>query len=92
VLDRRLARLMLTVAPDSPWGLGCTVVPVPGGDLEFGHQGRLPGYRATLAARLGSGAGLVALTNGDGGADVLTALADRVRSAAPTSPDRAEAP
>ena len=66
---------MLTVAhPGSFYGLG-TVVDDTGSDLEFGHAGEVIGYRALSMTRVGSGSGLVVLTNGEAGKHVQTFLA-----------------
>ncbi|MBP2336774.1 amino acid adenylation domain-containing protein [Saccharothrix coeruleofusca] len=67
VLTRETAEQMLTVAhPGSLFGLGTSVDPT-GADLEYGHVGESPGYRAVTLSRLRAGSGLVVLTNSDSG-------------------------
>ncbi|MBD0843381.1 serine hydrolase domain-containing protein, partial [Streptomyces sp. TRM68416] len=84
LLSKESAELMLTPAADSLYGLG-TVVDVLGSDTEFGHGGTPVGYYGASLLRLGTGRGLVVLTNGESGEHVAKAVAARVRNAAGNS-------
>ncbi|WP_051450882.1 non-ribosomal peptide synthetase [Actinospica robiniae] len=79
VLTRELAAEMLTPHPGAHYGLG-TVVDDDGADLEYGHGGEMPGYRATVSALLRAGDGVVALTNGRSGREIARFLAARLRT------------
>ncbi|WP_190138512.1 serine hydrolase domain-containing protein, partial [Streptomyces longispororuber] len=74
LLREDTAAQLLAAAPDSLYGLG-TVVDVTGADTEFGHGGTPTGYHGVSLAALRSGTGLVVLTNGDGGEQVVKAVA-----------------
>ncbi|MEV0442079.1 amino acid adenylation domain-containing protein [Streptomyces spectabilis] len=75
LLPGPLAEQMLTEAfPGSFYGLG-TVVDSSLGDVEFGHGGQTPGFRALTSLRLRSGAGCVVMTNSDLGKEVHKAVA-----------------
>ncbi|WP_018350842.1 non-ribosomal peptide synthetase [Longispora albida] len=75
LLTQELARQMLTMGlPGSFYGFG-TVLDDGPGDLEFGHAGERPGYRAMTFTWLRGGDGLVALTNGENGKEVVQFLA-----------------
>ncbi|MFD9887229.1 amino acid adenylation domain-containing protein [Streptomyces alboflavus] len=79
LLTRPLARQMVTIwHPGSYYGLGC-VVDDSGGDHEFGHGGRTVGYRNGTFTQLGTGDGLVILTNGESGKHIQTFVADHTR-------------
>ncbi|GAA3849290.1 hypothetical protein GCM10022243_14080 [Saccharothrix violaceirubra] len=81
VLTRAIAERMLTVAHEgSLFGLGTSVDPT-GADLEFGHIGESPGYRAVTLTGITAGTGLVVLTNSDNGREAhkfVAAHADRL--------------
>jgi CubicO group peptidase (beta-lactamase class C family) len=89
LLDPALARLMLTADPASMYGLG-TVVDGTGAGLEYGHAGEPTGYRALTMSRLEDGLGIVVLTNGESGKQVLTQIVNTVRAAAPSTRDSQE--
>ncbi|WP_172383635.1 amino acid adenylation domain-containing protein [Streptomyces sp. MNP-20] len=75
LLPGPLADAMLTEAfPGSFYGLG-TVIDGSLGDVEFGHGGQTPGYRALTSLRLRSGTGCVVMTNSDLGKEVHKAVA-----------------
>ncbi|WP_433385384.1 non-ribosomal peptide synthase/polyketide synthase [Micromonospora sp. KLBMP9576] len=78
LLSRELAVAQLTTGAGGFFGLGCLVDRVDrptGARVEFTHRGRTAGYRALAAGRVPDGSGLVLLTNGDAGDDVLSLLA-----------------
>ncbi|WP_406453380.1 amino acid adenylation domain-containing protein [Streptomyces sp. NBC_01622] len=80
LLTRPLARQMVTIwHPGSYYGLG-SVIDDTGGDHEFGHGGRTVGYRNGTFTQLGTGDGLVILTNGESGKHIQTFVADRIRA------------
>ncbi|WP_447035926.1 amino acid adenylation domain-containing protein [Streptomyces sp. DSM 118878] len=80
LLTRPLARQMVMVwHPGSYYGLG-SVVDDSGGDHEFGHGGRTVGYRNGTFTQLGTGDGLVILTNGESGKHIQTFVADHIRA------------
>ncbi|HVQ91552.1 MAG TPA: amino acid adenylation domain-containing protein, partial [Mycobacteriales bacterium] len=89
LLDPALARLMLTADPTSMYGLGA-VVDGTGAGLEYGHAGEPTGYRALTMSRLADGLGIVVLTNGEAGKQVLTQIVNAVRAAAPSTRDSQE--
>ncbi|MFD0203601.1 MULTISPECIES: hypothetical protein [Saccharothrix] len=72
---------MLAVAhPGSLFGLATSIDPT-GSDLEYGHVGESPGYRAVTLSRAHAGTGLVVLTNSDNGREAhkfVAAHADRL--------------
>ncbi|MFD9359437.1 amino acid adenylation domain-containing protein [Streptomyces sp. NPDC060031] len=79
VLDPALADRMLTVVePGRFYGTG-SIVDTTGGDLEYGHTGRTSGFHALALSRLGSGTGVVVLTNADSGRAVLKQVLASVR-------------
>jgi len=79
LLDQDLARQMLTVGyPGSFYGLGSIVDDTNELDTGFGHGGEVAGYRAMAISRLHSGFGVVVLTNGEGGKDVIALLAAHI--------------
>ncbi|MEV6951754.1 non-ribosomal peptide synthase/polyketide synthase [Streptomyces sp. NPDC051183] len=79
VLDPALAGRMLTVVePGRFYGTG-SIVDTTGGDLEYGHTGRTSGFHALALSRLGSGTGVVVLTNADSGRAVLKQVLASVR-------------
>ncbi|AZQ72655.1 amino acid adenylation domain-containing protein [Streptomyces luteoverticillatus] len=73
LLDRTLAGELLAAHPGSFYGLG-TVVDDSTPDVMVGHGGETVGYRAMAFSRLRSGAGLVVLTNGEQGKEVVKYL------------------
>ncbi|MEH1101550.1 amino acid adenylation domain-containing protein [Micromonospora sp. CPCC 205561] len=78
LLSRELATALLTAGPGGIFGLGCMVDRIggPAGErVEFTHRGRTAGYRALTAGRAPDGSGLVLLTNGDAGDEVVSLLA-----------------
>jgi CubicO group peptidase (beta-lactamase class C family) len=75
LLDEGLAGQMLTAGVGGIWGLGCTVDRVDESEVEYAHRGRMDGYRAVTAGRVRAGTGVVLLTNGDGGGEILALLA-----------------
>nr|APD71640.1 non-ribosomal peptide synthetase 5 [Streptomyces sp.] len=81
VLDAALADRMLTVVePGRFYGMG-SIVDTTGGDLEYGHTGRTSGFHALALGNLGSGTGVVVLTNADSGRAVLKQVLASVRDA-----------
>ncbi|MFJ7156742.1 non-ribosomal peptide synthase/polyketide synthase [Streptomyces sp. NPDC101118] len=79
VLTPELARRMLTIVePGRFYGMG-SIVDTTGGDLEYGHTGRTAGFHALTLSRLGSGTGVVVLTNADSGRAVLKQVLASVR-------------
>ncbi|MFC8141644.1 amino acid adenylation domain-containing protein [Streptomyces paradoxus] len=77
LLPRAVARELLATHPGSFYGLG-TIVDDTGGDVEFGHGGEPAGYWNLSLSHLGSGIGLVALTNSDSGKGVVKHLTARL--------------
>ncbi|MEU6077195.1 amino acid adenylation domain-containing protein [Micromonospora sp. NPDC047074] len=78
LLSQELAVARLTTGPGGIFGLGCMVDRIDGptgAQVEFTHRGRTAGYRALTAGRVPDGAGLVLLTNGDAGYEVMSLLA-----------------
>jgi CubicO group peptidase (beta-lactamase class C family) len=78
LLSRELAVAQLTTGTGGVFGLGCMVDRIDGpagARVEFTHRGRIPGYRALTAGRVPDGSGLVLLTNGDQGHEVVSRLA-----------------
>ena len=70
LLPAELAAELLTEGfPGSFYGLG-TVVDRTVTDLEFGHGGQTPGFRALISIQLSTGNGCVVMTNGDNGKNV----------------------
>ncbi|WP_341716335.1 amino acid adenylation domain-containing protein [Micromonospora sp. FIMYZ51] len=77
LLSQELVQAQLTAGPGGVFGLGCLVdrIDAPtGARVEFSHRGRTAGYRALTAGRFPQGSGLVLLTNGDAGDEVLSLL------------------
>ncbi|SCL70738.1 non-ribosomal peptide synthetase [Micromonospora peucetia] len=78
LLNQELAVAQLTAGPGGTFGLGCMVDRIEGpagARVEFTHRGRTTGYRALTAGRVPDGSGLVLLTNGDAGYEVMSRLA-----------------
>ncbi|MEV4664983.1 amino acid adenylation domain-containing protein [Micromonospora echinofusca] len=78
LLSQELAVAQLTAGPGGIFGLGCMVDRVEGragARVEFTHRGRIAGYHALTAGRVPDGSGLVLLTNGDQGHEVVSLLA-----------------
>ncbi|MFF4156739.1 amino acid adenylation domain-containing protein [Streptomyces sp. NPDC001678] len=73
LLDRALTAELLAAHPGSFYGLG-TVVDDSTPDVMVGHGGETVGYRAMAFSRLRSGSGLVVLTNGEQGKEVVKFL------------------
>jgi CubicO group peptidase (beta-lactamase class C family) len=73
LLTPTLAEQMLRPHPGTSYGLS-TLVDDTGPDLEFGHAGEITGYRAVTMMRIRSGSGVVVLTNGDSGKEVVKAV------------------
>ncbi|MEE1738089.1 amino acid adenylation domain-containing protein [Streptomyces sp. BE147] len=73
LLPAEVAGELLTGHPGSFYGLG-TIVDDTGDDAEFGHGGEPAGYWNLSLSHLGSGVGLVALTNSDSGKGVVKHL------------------
>jgi CubicO group peptidase (beta-lactamase class C family) len=73
LIPRETAAELLRIHPGSFYGLG-TIVDGTGDDTEFGHGGEPAGYWNLSLSHLGSGAGLVALTNSDSGKNVVKFL------------------
>jgi len=79
VLTKPLAERMLTVVPPCRfYGMG-SLIDRSGADLEYGHTGQTTGYRAMMISQIYGGTGLVALTNGESGREVLKFLVTAVR-------------
>ncbi|WP_218941917.1 serine hydrolase, partial [Salinispora sp. H7-4] len=80
LLAQPYAQQLVGVESGSFYGLG-TIVDDTGADLEFGHGGEPAGYWNMAISRVTGGSGFVALTNADGGKDVVrhltAALAER---------------
>ena len=70
LLTPDLAGQLLTASPGSFYGLG-SIVDGTEPDLEYGHGGEPVGYRAMSYSRLRDGTGIVVLTNGDSGKEVV---------------------
>ncbi|MEV0456318.1 amino acid adenylation domain-containing protein [Catellatospora methionotrophica] len=75
VLRRTDAEQLLTMHPASLYGLG-SIVDATGDDIEFGHGGEPAGYRAMAFSRLRAGAGVVVLTNGENGKEIIQFVGD----------------
>ncbi len=69
ILDRPMADTLLA-------GLGTHTEDGP--DTEFGHLGQAGGYAAVTMSRLRTRDGVIALTNGAGGAALVRYLLDRL--------------
>ncbi|GAA2347991.1 amino acid adenylation domain-containing protein [Streptomyces kunmingensis] len=80
LLPRTVAQELLATHPGSFYGLG-TIVDDTGSDAEFGHGGEPAGYWNLSLSHLGSGVGLVALTNSDSGKSVVKQLTARLGKA-----------
>lgn len=80
LLPRAVAQELLATHPGSFYGLG-TIVDDTGSDAEFGHGGEPAGYWNLSLSHLGSGVGLVALTNSDSGKGVVRHLTARLGKA-----------
>ncbi|WP_189998859.1 non-ribosomal peptide synthetase, partial [Streptomyces rubradiris] len=80
LLPRAIAQELLATHPGSFYGLG-TIVDDTGSDAEFGHGGEPAGYWNLSLSHLGSGVGLVALTNSDSGKGVVKHLTARLGKA-----------
>ncbi|MFI7338853.1 amino acid adenylation domain-containing protein [Streptomyces sp. NPDC050085] len=80
LLPRTVAQELLATHPGSFYGLG-TIVDDTGSDAEFGHGGEPAGYWNLSLSHLGSGVGLVALTNSDAGKGVVKHLTARLGKA-----------
>jgi amino acid adenylation domain-containing protein len=79
VLTAELADRMLTIVePGRFYGMG-SVVDESGDDLDYGHTGRTDGYHAMAISQLRAGSGVVVLTNGDAGREVLKFVMSTVR-------------
>ncbi|MEV4702015.1 amino acid adenylation domain-containing protein [Actinoplanes sp. NPDC049316] len=80
LLAEPYARQLVAAEPGGFYGLG-TIVDDTGADLEYGHGGEPAGYWTMAISRAAGGTGFVALTNADGGKDVVrhltAALAER---------------
>ncbi|MGY0017674.1 amino acid adenylation domain-containing protein [Streptomyces sp. YJ-C3] len=83
LLPRAVAQELLATHPGSFYGLG-TIVDDSGSDAEFGHGGEPAGYWNLSLSHLGSGVGLVALTNSDSGKGVVKHLTARLGRAEET--------
>jgi len=66
-------RVMTTPAPatDGAYGLGLHIGPIRGDDRRFWHNGSNRGWQSRMELFPDAGWGLVVLTNGDNGADVI---------------------
>jgi hypothetical protein len=73
LLSAQLAREMLTAAPGGFYGLG-TIVDTAGGDVEFGHAGEPEGHYCLSMCRVHKATGIVILTNGESGPQVVRAI------------------
>ncbi|MER7169421.1 amino acid adenylation domain-containing protein, partial [Micromonospora sp. NPDC000207] len=80
LLGRDLVGEMLTPGGGGVWGLGCAVDRVDADETEYTHRGTTAGYRAVTVGRVVAGTGVVLLTNGDAGDEVIARLADAERS------------
>ena len=77
LLSQEAVRAQLTVGPGGIFGLGCMVDRIEGSagtQVEFTHRGHIAGYRALVTGRVPDGAGLVLLTNGEAGDEVMSLL------------------
>ncbi|MET8233467.1 amino acid adenylation domain-containing protein [Micromonospora sp. NPDC005298] len=77
LLSQEAVRAQLTTGPGGVFGLGCMVDPIEGGAgtrVEFTHRGHIAGYRALVTGRVPDGSGLVLLTNGEAGDEVMSLL------------------
>jgi CubicO group peptidase (beta-lactamase class C family) len=73
LLDHSAATRLLTPIDGTSYGLG-TVVRFSDGINWFGHSGETLGYRSHSVFGLESGAGLVIMTNGEAGNDLIMDL------------------
>jgi CubicO group peptidase (beta-lactamase class C family) len=78
-LSHDLAAQMLT-RQNERWGLGVEVVP-SGDNSYFLHDGSTPGYKAKLFGYSSRGQGVVILTNGDRGGELIEELMYSVAAA-----------
>ncbi|MET8266498.1 amino acid adenylation domain-containing protein [Micromonospora arida] len=77
LLSLETVRAQLTAGPGGVFGLGCMVDRIEGSagtHVEFTHRGHIAGYRALVTGRVPDGAGLVLLTNGEAGDEVMSLL------------------
>ncbi|WP_328849834.1 non-ribosomal peptide synthase/polyketide synthase [Micromonospora zamorensis] len=77
LLSQETVRAQLTAGPGGIFGLGCMVDRIEGSagtHVEFTHRGHIAGYRALVTGRVPDGAGLVLLTNGEAGDEVMSLL------------------
>jgi hypothetical protein len=78
-LSENLARAMLT-KQDEQWGLGVQLEGI-GDNAHFQHDGSTPGYKARLLGYAHHGQGLVILTNGDRGGELIDEIMYSVAAA-----------
>jgi len=83
VLSPDTLTLMLTPAVQlsdqgEAWGLGYILLALTDGSVRIGHGGSNAGWQAYFAAVPARGEGIVVLTNGDNGADLIEALVNVV--------------
>ncbi|MFG3701836.1 amino acid adenylation domain-containing protein [Micromonospora sp. NPDC047620] len=76
LLDPGLTREMTAPGVGGVWGLGCAVDHLDAAEVEITHRGTSTGYRAITVGRMHAGSGVVLLTNGDAGDEVIARLAD----------------
>jgi CubicO group peptidase (beta-lactamase class C family) len=69
VLSKDMAHQMLTHQKDD-WGLG-VALSAEGHPLRFAHGGSNEGFQCDLEAYIGSGQGIVVMTNADGGSALI---------------------
>ena len=78
-LSTQLATQMLTLQ-NQQWGLGVAVGGT-GANVYFEHDGSTPGYKARLFGYSGRGQGVLILTNGDRGGELIDELMYSVAAA-----------
>lgn len=80
VLSRTAAQEMVTPVGVGPFAVGFTVAKL-GEGWYFSHGGSNWGFRCDLIAHRSKGYGVVIMTNGDGGGQLIAALRDKISRA-----------
>jgi CubicO group peptidase (beta-lactamase class C family) len=73
ILTQSLATQMTQPPSGASYALS-TLVDDTGPDLEFGHAGEITGYRAMTIMQVRGGSGVVVLTNGESGKEVIKSV------------------
>ncbi len=77
VLSRTVAQEMVTPVGVGPFAVGFTVAKI-GEGWYFSHGGSNVGFRCDLIAHRSKGYGVVIMTNGDNGSQLIAALRDKI--------------